>query len=328
MSEGHVPVMLGEVVAAFAPLLAEKPGARIVDATFGGGGYSRALLAAGAHVLGIDRDPAALSRAQKLAAEFPGRLSFAHGAFGALHARLAEAGWASPVDGVVFDLGVSSFQLDEAARGFSFMRAGPLDMRMDPGQSEAAADLVNHAEAATLEEIFRDYGEEKRARRVVQFILAARPIADTAALAAVVERALGRDGRKHPATRVFQALRIAVNDEMSELTRGLHAAEAVLAPGGRLVVVSFHSLEDRLVKRFFVERGGRSASGSRHAPALTAQAPSFALKGEAREPAQGQGPTPEEEARNPRARSARLRWGRRLSAGQLAAGTESERRRS
>ncbi len=314
-AEGHIPVMRGEVMAAFGPLLGEGRSPRILDGTFGGGGYSEALLVAGAQIMGIDRDQSAIARGEELRRRFPDRLCLVHGRFSALEAHLEDAHW-DEADGIVLDIGMSSFQLDDAGRGFSFQRAGPLDMRMSPESGGPSADdYVNRASPELLETILRIYGEEKRARRITQFIVAARPIADSLALAGIIARAAPAFGRTHPATRSFQALRIAVNDEMGELGTALLAAERVLKPGGRLVIVSFHSLEDRIVKRFLTLRAGRVPGGSRHAPESGPMAaPGFSLRPEQGEPAQGSGPGPAEAEANPRARSARIRWGKRLAA--------------
>jgi 16S rRNA (cytosine1402-N4)-methyltransferase len=309
MTAPHLPVLLNEVVEAMAP----APGRRLVDATFGAGGYTRALLEAGAAVLAFDRDPTAARFAEPLRAAYPDRFSLTLRRFSELEAGLAEAGM-NGCDGVAFDLGVSSMQIDEAERGFSFMRDGPLDMRMG-ADGPSAADLVNTAAEAELANLIWTLGDERASRRIAKFIVrrrAERPFERTTDLAAVVERALG--GRKgapvHPATRTFQALRIAVNDELAELQAGLDAAERVLAPGGRLVVVTFHSLEDRIVKGYFAERSGRTPAGSRHRPpAQAGPAPSFEL------PFNGaRAPTEAEVAANPRARSAKLRAGVRTEA--------------
>ena len=303
----HIPVMLAEVLDAAAPL----DGAHVVDMTFGAGGYSRAFLEAGARVTAFDRDPAAARFAAPLAAAFPGRFELIPRPFGEL---LDAWGDRPSPDAVVFDIGVSSMQLDEAERGFSFLRDGPLDMRMG-GEGPTAADLVNGEDEVELARILYEYGEERRSRRVA-WVLARRreeaPFAGTADLAAVVERALGgrRGAPTHPATRTFQALRIAVNDELGELERGLAAAERLLGEGGRLVVVTFHSLEDRIVKGFLAERAGRTPAGSRHLPPTAAgPAPSFALLRTGALAA-----SPSEAAANPRARSAKLRAATRTAA--------------
>jgi len=275
---GHAPVMLREVVEAAAP----REGSIVIDATFGGGSYARAFLeAADCTVYGIDRDAEAIKRAEPLVAAFPGRLRVLEGPFSDLVTLLADAG-VSSAQAVVFDLGVSSFQLDTAARGFSFGKEGPLDMRM--GQDGVtAADIVNTASAEELARIIWTLGEERQSRRIARAIVdarAERPIETTGQLAAVIEKAVGRRPaeRIHPATRTFQGLRIHVNDELGELERGLAAAERLLTPEGRLVVVSFHSLEDRIVKQFLRERSGEGEAVSRHRPAVAAiRAPTFTL---------------------------------------------------
>lgn len=287
----HIPVLLDPLLRAVAPVRG-----RWLDGTFGAGGYARGLLDAGAEeVIGIDRDPAALAAADWAAGE--PRLRLVQGTFGQLD---EHAG--GPLDGVVLDLGVSSMQLDQAERGFSFRRDGPLDMRMgDEGTS--AADLVNDLPEAELANVLFRYGEERASRRIARAIVAARPVRTTSELAAIVERCLPRakPGQSHPATRTFQALRIAVNDEFGEIARGLEAAERALAPGGALAVVSFHSIEDRAVKRFFQLGSGASGRPSRHAPDVAAAAPRF------RDVARPVSPDKDEVSRNPRARSARLR---------------------
>jgi 16S rRNA (cytosine1402-N4)-methyltransferase len=297
----HVPVLAEAVCGFLAPL----EGARLLDATFGGGGYARLWLERGAAaVVGLDRDPTAVARGRALEAEEP-RFTMRAGRFGELH-RHGEG----PFDGVAFDLGVSSFQLDDAARGFSFRHDGPLDMRMG-GDGPSAAELVATLDEAELARLFRDYGEERRARRVARRLVQRRrerPFTRTRDLAEVVRAAVGGGGDLDPATRVFQALRIAVNDELGELERGLGAALDVLAPGGRLVVVSFHSLEDRVVKRFVQREAGRVPGPSRHQPAAAAP-PAPRLEPLTRRVVR---PDEAEIARNPRARSARLRAARRL----------------
>lgn len=310
---GHVPVMLAEVLAVLAP----RDGAIYIDATFGGGGYARAILEAAprARVFGIDRDPAALSQAQPLVSRYAGRLSLVAGRFGDMVELLAGAGVAS-VDGVAFDLGVSSMHLDDPARGFSFRADGPLDMRMSGADSAeaSAADAVNRLSEAELAGVIKRFGEERLAARVARAIVAARaraPLTRTGELAEIVRRVVprSRDGID-PATRTFQALRIYVNDELGEIERGLAAAETLLRAGGRLAVVSFHSLEDRVVKTFFAERAGRAPSVSRHRPIPrgAARPPSLRLVGGVRHP------TASEIAANSRARSARLRAAERTDA--------------
>jgi 16S rRNA (cytosine1402-N4)-methyltransferase len=282
-------------------------GGRFLDATFGGGGYSRAWLAAGAAaVVGLDRDPAAVARGRALAAAEP-RFEIREGRFGELERLVAP-----PFDGIAFDLGVSSFQLDDAARGFSFRHDGPLDMRMG-GEGPSAAELLAALSERELADLVFAYGEERRARRVARRIVERRQrraFTRTADLAQVVREAVGGAGDLDPATRTFQALRIAVNDELGELERGLDAAVPLLAPGGRLVVVSFHSLEDRVVKRFMQREAGRLARPSRHQPAPAAPA-AARLELLTRSVIR---PTAPEIAANPRARSARLRAARRVEA--------------
>jgi 16S rRNA (cytosine1402-N4)-methyltransferase len=260
----------------------------------------------------VDRDPAARAVADKMKAAYSGRLGFAFGPFSIFDA-VMERAESSGADGVVFDLGVSSMQLDQAERGFSFQRAGPLDMRMSQS-GPSAADAVNGLEARDLAAIFRVYGEERQARRVAQAIVREReiePITDTLRLAEIVARAVGgKPGRIHPATRTFQGLRIYVNDELGELTRALAAAERRLKPAGRLVVVAFHSLEDRIVKTFLRERAGLVPGGSRHQPeVMPDHAPSFSLLSKKAEAA-----SDAEAAENPRARSAKLRAAVRTAA--------------
>lgn len=294
----HVPVLLDEVLSA----LAIHPGERHVDATFGAGGYSRAMLAKAAMVHGFDRDPDAAPYAEALLGEHGEQFCFHPAEFSRLAAVLHEAG-IEAVDGIVFDIGVSSMQLDRADRGFSFREDGPLDMRMaQSGQS--AADFLNSADADAIADVLYLYGEERQSRRVARAICAARPLQRTGELAAVVRKALGHHAgmKKDPATRSFQAIRIYINGEMDELRAGLAAAEAMLKPGGRLAVVSFHSLEDRIVKQFLRARSGQQGGGSRHMPTMdTGPAPSF------EKPAKPIRAGTDECARNPRARSATLR---------------------
>jgi 16S rRNA (cytosine1402-N4)-methyltransferase len=299
--------MLREVVAAVAP----RAGDAVIDATFGWGGYTRGFLeAADCVVYGIDRDPGAASRAGEISAAFPGRFTFMAGRFGDMEALAEEAGLGA-VNGIAFDLGVSSMQIDDPERGFSFQKDGPLDMRMDGAREEdapTAADVVNGEAEADLARILWLYGEERHSRRIARAIVSARrerPIDRTLQLAEIVARASGggRADKIHPATRTFQALRIYVNDELGQLEAGLRAAERLLAPEGRLAVVSFHSLEDRIVKNFLRERGGLAPAVSRHLPEPTDRLPpSFHLP--SRSAAK---PREDEVAGNPRARSARLR---------------------
>lgn len=316
----HVPVLRDEVVTA----LHTRAGAAIVDGTFGAGGYTRALLAAAdCTVWAIDRDPDAVARGRAAEAEFGGRLRVLSGRFGDMDHLLAEAG-VTQVDGVTLDVGVSSMQIDDPARGFSFLRDGPLDMRMEQS-GPSAADVVNELAEAELADLIYRLGEERHSRRVARAIVAVRqekPFERTGELAEVVRRVVPRskDGID-PATRTFQALRIHVNDELGELRRGLAAAERLLAPGGRLAVVTFHSLEDRAVKDFLKERSGGAPQPSRHAPAAAPARPaSFRLLG--RKPVE---PSAAEMAANPRARSAKLRAAERTPAAAWPAETGERR---
>lgn len=305
----HAPVLLHEVVTAMKP----QAGETYVDGTFGGGGYTKALFeAAECEVIGIDRDLDAIARAEQLAMSEPG-LTPLMGRFGEMDSLLGNAGIAK-VDGIMLDIGVSSFQIDEADRGFSFLREGPLDMRM--GRSgPSAADIVNNMPGGDLMQVIGQLGEEKQARRITKAITdrrALQPFERTLDLAQVIEEALGgrRGKRTHPATLTFQAIRMYVNDELGELARGLAAAETLLKPGGRLAVVTFHSLEDRLVKQFMRIRSGDVPSGSRYRPEKqSGPSPSFSLPSrKAVEPGEA------EIAENPRARSARLRLAVRTDA--------------
>ncbi|MFQ8430458.1 16S rRNA (cytosine(1402)-N(4))-methyltransferase RsmH [Amaricoccus sp. W119] len=297
----HVPVLIGAILERVAPVAGIW-----VDGTFGAGGYARALRGAGAdRVIGIDRDPDVLAAAVPVAG-----ITLVPGRFGDLDRIASEAG--SPeVDGVVLDIGVSSMQIDAPERGFSFQKDGPLDMRMEQA-GPTAADLVNDLPEGELADILFQYGEERASRRIARAIVAARravPFETTLGLAEVIERQLPRPkpGQPHAATRSFQALRIAVNDELGELVRGLAAAERALKEGGLLAVVTFHSLEDRVVKRFLRDRSGAAPGGSRHAPATEGPPPSFSLVTRKAVEADA-----EEVAANPRARSAKLRIARRL----------------
>jgi len=305
----HEPVLLAEVVAGLAP----APGETHVDGTFGAGGYTRALLDAGANVIAFDRDPDAIAEGQALVAEAGGRLTLVAERFSEMAEALAERD-VDGVDGVTLDIGVSSMQLDRAERGFSFQGDGPLDMRMSQA-GQSAADFVNEADEGEIADVLYTLGEERQSRRVARAIVAARPITRTGQLADVVRRSLGyrEHDKKDPATRTFQALRIHVNAELDELERGLSAAERVLKPGGRLAVVSFHSLEDRIVKRFLRERSGATPAGSRHLPEnRPAAVPSFEAVTKAVRPSGA------ELARNPRSRSATLRVARRTAASAWA----------
>lgn len=307
----HEPVLIDEVIGALQP----RDGGAYVDGTFGAGGYSRAILdAANCHVWAIDRDPDAVRNAAALVDEYAGRLTVIEGRFGDMARILSDNGVAA-VDGIALDLGVSSMQLDDPARGFSFRTDGPLDMRQ--GQTGlSAAELVNEAEESVLADIIYRYGEERQARRIARAIVAARtdaPLTRTGQLADIVRDTYrgGRKSKTDPATKTFQAIRIHVNDELGELERGLDAAEILLAPGGRLAVVSFHSLEDRITKEFLRSRSGGQPSGSRHMPATEPlrDEPVFHLvkRGAVK-------PSHEEETRNPRSRSARLRIAERTAA--------------
>jgi len=306
--DAHVPVLLAEILEILRP----APPLTLVDGTFGAGGYSRAFLEAGARVVAFDRDPTATRFAAALSSDelYGERFRLIAAPFSTMTSVVGVA----QIDAVALDLGMSSMQLDEAERGFSLMRDGPLDMRMsDAGPT--AADLVNGAEPAELTRIFRLYGEERQARRIAGALVrrrAVQPFARTLDLAEAVERAVGgrRGAKIHPATRVFQALRIAVNDELGELELGLAAAERALKAGGRLAVVSFHSLEDRIVKTFLAARAGREGAPSRHAPPRAGgPTPSFTLIHNG-----ARGPGAEEIAANPRARSAKLRAAMRTDA--------------
>ncbi len=311
----HIPVLVSEVVAALFLDGPPQTATTIIDGTFGAGGYTRAILASGAtRVVAIDRDPTAIAAGAAMVEEFAPRLALLAGRFGDLDALAHQAGHDS-VDGVVLDIGVSSMQLDQAERGFSFQHDGPLDMRMSR-EGPSAADVVNTMDEEDLANVLYELGEERRSRAVARAIAKRReeaPFARTRDLADVVGRVLGgrRDEGKHPATRTFQALRIHVNDELGELKRGLEAAERILKPGGRLVVVTFHSLEDRIVKRFFAERSGKSEGTSRHLPQTnrTAVPESFRILN-----LRPLTPQKGELQINPRARSARLRSGIRTDA--------------
>ncbi len=299
----HIPVLIAPLIEAASPVSGTW-----LDGTLGAGGYARALLAAGAQkVIGVDRDPAALEMAESWAAPFGDRVELVEGVF----SRLDD--YAQDLDGVVLDLGVSSMQLDQAQRGFSFMRDGPLDMRMSQ-EGPTAADLVNTADEGALADILYLYGEERASRRIAKAIVKKRaevPIVSTLQLAEIVEKCLPRakPGQVHPATRSFQGIRIAVNDEYGELIGGLEAAERALKPGGILAVVTFHSIEDRMVKRFLQDRSDGGGGGSRHAPAQAPQPRQFVLKNRKAITADA-----DELAANPRSRSAKLRMAVRTNA--------------
>lgn len=326
---GHTPVMLREVLDALNP----RDGAIYLDGTFGAGGYAKAILdSADCHVWGIDRDPDAVTRAAALVQDYAGRLTVIAGRFGNMDGLLGSQG-VNAIDGIALDLGVSSMQIDQAERGFSFRADGPLDMRMDAGAPQAglsAAEVIKNLSEEELADVIHRYGEERKARQVARAIVMARregAIERTGQLANIVRKTIKRGGKPgaksaaksiDPATRTFQALRIYVNDELGELTRGLSAAERLLAPGGRLAVVSFHSFEDRLVKDFIKERSGTGPRGSRHLPEIGSEAggtrhdPTFQplYRGACR-------PSRAECDTNPRARSARLRAAERTVAAPL-----------
>ncbi len=307
MTALHIPVLLDEVIAALAP----APGMIMADGTFGAGGYTRAIIAGGARVHAFDRDPDAIAAGRTLA-EANGAdplLMLYHARFSDLADALRDGG-VGQIDGVVFDIGVSSMQLDQPERGFAFSTDGPLDMRMGR-DGPSAADFLNLAAEVDIADVLFRYGEERQSRRIARAVVAARPLTTTRQFADVVRRALGwHPGMpKDPATRSFQAVRIHINGELDELAAGLAAAEAVLAPGGRLAVVTFHSLEDRMVKQFLREASGMVPAGSRHMPEpVRKAAPAF------EKPSSAIRPGDAEIARNPRARSATLRWAVRSDA--------------
>ncbi len=309
MSAGgpHIPVLIDAILERCAPI-----GGTWLDGTFGAGGYTRALLEGGAdRVIAVDRDPLAFDMASGWAAQYGDRLIMQQGVFSKLDQ------YGDGLDGVVLDLGVSSMQLDLAERGFSFMKDGPLDMRMSQ-EGPSAADLVNEADETVLADILFQYGEERASRRIARAIITARPLTTTLELAGVIEKCLPRPkpGQSHPATRSFQALRIAVNNEYDELYQGLMAAERALTPGGKLAVVTFHSVEDRMVKRFMTARGGRQSNANRYAPETQSAPAQFELKTR-----KAIGPDAAELAANPRSRSAKLRVATRTDApaGQIDA---------
>lgn len=299
----HIPVLLAPLLRAVAPV-----SGRWLDGTFGAGGYTRGLIEAGADkVYGVDRDPLAFEMAAPWVGDYGEQIELVAGVFSKMD------DYAQDLDGVVLDLGVSSMQLDLAERGFSFMKDGPLDMRMSQ-EGPSAADLVNESDEADLANIIYQYGEERASRRIAKAIVRERkaePITTTLRLAEIVESCLPRPkpGQSHPATRSFQALRIAVNDEYGELFRGLMAAERALKPGGLLAVVTFHSVEDRMVKRFMQSRAGKTGNVNRYAPETEQEKPAFELITR-----KAVGPDPDELEGNPRARSAKLRVARRTDA--------------
>jgi 16S rRNA (cytosine1402-N4)-methyltransferase len=299
----HVPVLLDEVIDALAII----PGETHVDGTFGAGGYSGAMLDEGAMVHAFDQDPDAIASGHKMVEDANGKLTLHH----ARYSEMAEILVEEDIDGVTLDIGVSSMQLDQAERGFSFQKDGPLDMRM-ARDGESAADFLNEADEEMIADVIYRYGEERRSRRIAKAIVEARPLSRTSELALVVRKALGfRAGdKKDPATRTFQAIRIHINRELGELEDGLAAAEKMLQPGGRLAVVTFHSLEDRIVKNFLRDRSGQKSAGSRHLPQVNEirPAPTF------HKPAKAVRPAGAEQALNPRARSATLRSAVRTNA--------------
>jgi 16S rRNA (cytosine1402-N4)-methyltransferase len=297
----HVPVLLDEVMAA----LALAPGDHLVDGTFGGGGYAGAALARGARVTGFDRDPRAIARAAPMQARHAERLRLVNRPFSDMADELGE----DAADAVALDLGFSSLQMDDPDYGLSFQADGPLDMRLS-GSGETAADFLNSATEAEIADVLFHYGEEPAARRIARAIVADRPFHRTADLAALIRRVVKvprHEQKRDPATRSFQAIRIRVNDELGELERGLEAAQAVLKPGGRLAVVSFHSLEDRIVKRFLADRSGSLPAASRHLPEVAPLTPPAFER-----PPRAVRPGAAELAANPRARSATLRTARRM----------------
>ncbi|MCL7405442.1 16S rRNA (cytosine(1402)-N(4))-methyltransferase RsmH [Marivivens sp.] len=299
-TDPHIPVLIRPLIRAVSPVSGIW-----LDGTFGAGGYTRALLEAGADkVIGVDRDPLAFEMAKPWIGDFGDRIEFVQGTFSDMDQ------YAQNLDGVVLDLGVSSMQLDLAERGFSFMKEGPLDMRMSQSGT-SAADLCNELDEEELADIIYLYGEERASRRIAKAIVKARPLTTTLQLAKIVESCLPRPkpGQSHPATRTFQALRIAVNDEYGQLAEGLMAAERALKPGGLLAVVTFHSVEDRMTKRFFQSRSGRTANANRYAPELAQDKPAFEMVEK-----KAIGPDQQELTENPRSRSAKLRVARRTDA--------------
>lgn len=294
----HIPVMIEEIIHS----LAITPGNDVVDGTFGAGGYSERFLAAGARVYAFDRDPDAKPRGSELSGRYEGMFSFHPACFSSMDTELHAIGIKS-VDAVVLDIGVSSMQLDQAARGFSFQSDGPLDMRMSQ-DGQSAADFVNEASEEVIADIIYNYGDERRSRRIAKFIVSNRPIERTSQLASIVRKAVGyhAGAPKDPATRTFQAIRIHINQELEELSNALDAAERILKPGGQLIVVTFHSLEDRIVKKFMRERSGSIGGGSRHMP--IAQQDNIATFERPAKPVKA---SAQEIAINPRSRSATMR---------------------
>ena len=314
VTERHLPVLIEEVMTA----LAIHSGETHVDGTFGAGGYSRAMVAAGATVYAFDRDPDAITEGASLVTESAGRLILVSDRFSNMDEALNARGMRA-VDGVTLDIGVSSMQLDRAERGFSFQADGPLDMRMEQA-GESAADWLNRADEGEIADVIYELGEEPKARRIARAIVAARPITRTSELAAIVRRATGYKPheKKDPATRTFQAVRAHLNRELGELEDGLAAAERVLKPGGRLAVVTFQSLEDRIVKRFLRQRSGATPAGSRHRPDMSDAGPAPSFEDVTKPIRAGA----EELARNPRARSATLRVARRTASAPWSTSAE------
>ena len=306
----HTPVLFNEVLSALTSGLSPGPGSRIIDGTVGAAGHAVGILAASepdGELLGIDRDPAALEQARERLSRYGSRVHLKQGSFTEINSYASSIGWES-VEGVLLDLGLSSLQLSDPHRGFSFTLEGPLDMRFDPSQPRTASDLVNQLNEESLAELIRKFGEEPKAGRIARAIIKARPIEHTQELARLVERVVGRGKRRiHPATRTFQALRIAVNDELNALEIGLAQAVRILAPGGKLAVISFHSLEDRIVKRFFREASSECNCPPEQPICTCESNPS--LKIITRKPIR---PSEAEVEQNPRARSARLRVAMKL----------------
>ncbi|MEW4466383.1 16S rRNA (cytosine(1402)-N(4))-methyltransferase RsmH [Parasphingorhabdus sp. JC815] len=296
MSAPHIPVLLNEVIDA----LAITPGETHVDGTFGAGGYSMAMVAAGAHVHSFDQDPDAIASGEKLVKEAGGKLTLHHG----FYSQMADVLSGEDIAGITLDIGVSSMQLDQAERGFSFQKDGPLDMRMSQ-DGPSAADFLNEAEEEEIANVIYRYGEERRSRKIAKAIVNARPLTRTSELAQLVRKTVGQKpgDKKDPATRTFQAIRIHINRELGELEDGLIAAERLLKPGGRLAVVTFHSLEDRIVKNFLRDRSGQKSAGSRHLPQVSETRPEPTFH----KPAKLVRPAGAEQDSNPRARSATLR---------------------
>ncbi len=306
-SKPHIPVLLNEVIDA----LAITPGETHVDGTFGAGGYSMAMIAAGAKVHGFDQDPDAITSGHELVESSDGKLVLHH----AFYSQMADVLVDEDIDGVTLDIGVSSMQLDQAERGFSFQKDGPLDMRMSQ-DGPSAADFLNESDEEDIANVIYRYGEERRSRKIAKAIVNARPLTRTSELANIVRKALGHKpgDKKDPATRTFQAIRIHINRELGELEDGLAAAERMLKPGGRLAIVTFHSLEDRIVKNFLRDRSGQKSAGSRHLPQVSEKRPAPTFH----KPAKMVRPAGAEQVSNPRARSATLRSAVRSNAPALA----------